>query len=646
MANPTTLQQRQQEMHRPFQPLDTTEGRQGRAIAAPQEQYAGGWNVAARTTSNLDSLAGQFTRMVTSSGTKGKEEDPELNLAYDMYAQQVFELEDWFRNAPPEEREAAKKEAAARDQTMSEYLKGLADRNVQERLIAAGVPFRKQFTARENTIDKINLEGYKAIENRNNTMNNSLVQTAVTNGTAVYNDDGSVNYIETLTYNKKLIDANRKIVQNSKNPLQALGLSPENYAIAKPHEKIIIDDIIFKDQIGAYNDMLVQYLQTSLQYLKNGQMPPEKIRLEFDTLYHESERLITEGNFPNDAIKTRLLNNLKTYKDQIDATLGERQVSVSDMENNLKGIQAMIQTSALFDEGDLGQFARTATALGGTVTGQLIQNNIIKDLGTSASANIATWDDKTKKAVAARFANATAIINGFQPKYGTTEDQRAAKAAVDNFTKQTLNAQNDWNKLSFEEKNVIRNNLLDTVTNAQSAIRGERSSLATAMESYANYIDTLNNPNTLNVLKINPDLKQGYNVATTSQVAAKVISSPSGPAGVWRTTVESEYRKIYYDEESDKFISKLPTNSLYLQKGLTGIPLVSPLTTDASWEASIDNLNKVYEALENSVELKLERPMNADEKLEVRDYIINLMYASGIPETTLVLEDNPSKEKK
>ena len=84
MANQTTLQQRQ----RPFQPLDTTKGRAGRPIAAPQAQYAGGWNIIQDVTGRLASL---YAR--TSGGQKD-EEDPELILAQDMYAQAAFDLQE------------------------------------------------------------------------------------------------------------------------------------------------------------------------------------------------------------------------------------------------------------------------------------------------------------------------------------------------------------------------------------------------------------------------------------------------------------------------------------------------------------------------------------------------------------------------
>lgn len=635
MSEPTTLQKRQQEMHRPFQPLDTTEGRAGRAIAAPQAQYAGWADVFARTTANVQPLVNQ----VINARNK---EDPELLLAQEYYAKGTFDLEEMIRNSTPEERDAWKKEAAAKDQTTSEYLKGRADRAIQEQLFAQGIPYRKQFAARESTLDKINLEGYKAIENRDNTFNNNLTDAAIKNGTAIYNADGSVNVTKTVQYNKQLIDATRRVTRGGDNPLAELGLTIENYEQAPPEERKEIDNQIFTNQTTAYNMMMTSTLQKGIGLLLNGELPPEKMRMEFDVLYNDAERLIQEGNYPNEAIRTRLLNHLKTYKTQIDSVLNETKITREDQANLLKTIEAQIQISALLANNKLGELARTTVAVGGQTASAIIQAEMIQDLGSQLASDIATWDPPVRQMVANRFANSYAIMNGYTPTYGSHEDQRAAKVAIDNFTKKELEANKEWEKIPFENKNVIRNNLIDTSMAAGRALQGDKGSMPYALEYYANYIDALRNPNILNTLKINKDISsQMYNVNTTAQVAARVMQSSSGPAGVWRTTGNHETRKIYYDAESDTFSSN-NAKSLLMNQGTDSVGIFYPGTLDSNWEESISTLNKLYEALENATELELGRRINANEKKEVRDYIINMMYASGIPESTLVLDEEPN----
>lgn len=619
MANPTTLQMRQQEIHRPFQPLDTTEGRAGRPIAAPQAQYAGGWNIIQDVTGRLASL---YAR--TSGGQKD-EEDPELIMAQDLYAQGAFDLQEQIGKWSTEDQQALARDAAAKGQTSSEYLKNLYDKQIQAKGAELGIAPRKLMKAREAYF-KAEVEGLKTAETRQYQQTKLVTDELIKNGYGVYDDNANIDVIATRKKASEIMEANTlKDATFDEGIGKNLGFTMAEYTAANNIQRQRMDDEIanyaFKNVV---NPLISLDLEAVRQAVDSGQITDvrEAIGAFRNSMMAATQQINQSNDVPAGA-KTRLLNDMQNISKYIETLEKQPDTQLKDLENAMTKTTLLMKARALQDPGTIGLITRVANVLPPELANTVIQSikadpsKQLFDLASSVKSFDSTikasnLTDNELRQYANITGNIANILEGQSPTYGTKDDQTKATAIALKYIQQSIiNPEKTTPQQRMEALNTA-----DYILNVcNKALRKDPDVKGASGEAYANFIELGSRNEFRGMLVANESLKQKF-LDLYNPVTDSYLIYPSGPAGVLRNTTPTDDRWIAYDETSGMFVG--------------GRALISGGTTGLSFNKTVDRINNAFKTKCFGFEVEKNREPDSSEKKQIADDIIKILLAANV----------------
>lgn len=637
MANVSTLQQRQQEIHRPFQPFTSTEGRAGRAIAEPQETYAGGWNV-------VSDIVGHAPKIISNIIPKNDELNP---IAANAWAQANFDYNKHLSELTPEETERLDVLAQQVHQTRPEYLKNLYIQRTTQYLTDLGISPYEQMYAQEKAW-KLEATGDAAkVEQREYEINKAKAEAMDKEGLAVRNPDGTVDVRRTVLFANELERSQDILVNGADSLMNRRGITREMYVHAEkndPQTKRAYDWMIEND---AKKEGIAPQLSVAINSLGNriaaGEDPTQMV-LYLDTEFATAERFINEGYWPSKDIQDNLIAYVKTYKDQVSNWLKDRSLSKEYLTDKLAELQLGLRMAALQDPGDVGVIARTSVALEDPGTNLLMSvinfdksklatGAEVETFGKNSLQLVRNMSNSKVKHISNVYNNVLEINQGVPPTSGTPESRSEAWAFADNRAREAIRV--GWDKMPDEEKAEIQNYLSVTDQRAQDVLANRKDTQGKQGEYLANFLEKLNKPEYVTALMLpdNTELRNSY-VNNADPVIQKVLRMPSGPAGTFRTTsTTAPYRRVLFDVESNKFYS--PTGSFLEGVGRRTTNLFKSgesifETTDRTWNKALEQVNDCYNAAVTAEALNRGRPLNEEERVKVAEYIKNLLKVSGV----------------
>lgn len=618
MANQTTLQMRQQEIHRPFQPLDTTEGRAGRPIAAPQAQYAGGWNLIQDVTGRLASLYAH-----TSGGQKD-EEDPELILAQDLYAQAAFDLQEQIGTWSKEDQQALARDAAARGQTSSEYLKNLYDKQIQAKGAELGIAPRKLMKARDYF--KAEVEGLKTAETRQYQQTKLVTDELIKNGYGVYDDNANIDTIATRKKASEIMEANAlKDSTFDEGVGKNLGFTMAEYTAANSIQRQRMDDEIanyaFKNVV---NPLISLDLEAVRQAIDSGQITD--VREAIGAFRNSMMSAIQQINQSNDVpagAKTRLLNDMQNISKYVETLEKQPDAQLKDLENAMTKTTLLMKAQALQDPGIVGLITRVANILPPELANTVIQSikadpskplfslaSSVKNFDSTIKASNLT--DNELRQYANITGNIANILEGQSPTYGTKDDQTKATAIALKYIQQSIV---NPDKATPQQRMEIANSTEFLLNICDKALRKDPDIKGASGQAYANFIEFASTDNFKGVFLTNNNLKQKF-LDLYNPVTDSYLIYPSGPAGVLRNTTPTDDRWIAYDETSGMFVG--------------GRAMISGGTTGWSFNKTVDRINNAFKTKCFGFEVEKNREPDSSEKKQIADDIIKMLLAANV----------------
>lgn len=635
MANPTTLQMRQQEIHRPFQPLDTTEGRAGRPIAAPQAQYAGGWNIIQDVTGRLASL---YSR--TSGGQKD-EEDPELIMAQDLYAQGAFDLQEQIGKWSTEDQQALARDAAAKGQTSSEYLKNLYDKQIQAKGAELGIAPRKLMKAREAYF-KAEVEGLKTEETRQYQQTKLATDELIKNGYGVYDDNANIDPIATRKKASEIMEANAlKDSTFDEGVGKNLGFTMAEYTAANSIQRQRMDDEIanyaFKNVV---NPLVSLDLEAVRQAVDSGQITDvrEAIGAFRNSMMSATQQINQSNDVPAGA-KTRLLNDMQNISKYVETLEKQPDTQLKDLENTMTKTTLLIKARALQDPGTIGLITRVANVLPPELANTVIQSikadpskplfdlaSSVKSFDSTIKASNLTDNELRQFAnVAGNVAN---ILEGQSPTYGTKDDQTKATAITLKYIQQSIV---NPDKATPQQRMEMINSTEFLLNTCDKALRKDPDVKGASGQAYANFIEFASTDNFKGVFLTNNNLKQKF-LDLYNPVTDSYLIYPSGPAGVLRNTTPTDDRWIAYDETSGIFVG--------------GRAMLSGGTTGWSFNKTVDRINDAFKTKCFGFEVEKNREPDSSEKKQIADDIIKMLLAANVDPKMFKSFTSSSESKK
>lgn len=642
----STLQQKTQEMHRPFQPLDSTEGRAGRPIAAPQAQYAGGWNIIQDVTGRLASLYSS-----TSRGSKKDELNP---LAAEAYSAAAFDLQNL--NLTPEEREEYDRQAALAGQTTSAYLRNMADKNVQEFLAKNNVSYNDMMVAREARF-KADQTGLEKVESKQLEMDQKILTTMEENNLAVYDSNGHINRSATLSKAYGISDSLQNLNSELDEQLARIGLNKDVYIMAKGPQKQAIDNLLMKQRIQDYNIVVLNEFLPTMHKILDGSIDTEDGLNSLKALIEAGKR----GNlaiFATDKDMRESINSyLDSYYNEAEAFLKNKSISLKEKEDYLKMLKTRLQIEGLEGANKASQVERGMVKYPNISAGLLAQEGGLGaylnpnefDLATLGGAPLTNYyNGVPKQAIQEQsnlLQNAHNILEGSQPTAGSIANQKYAQGYIQDYGSKALQANSgNYNKISPEEKAAVNGTLANTVNQMIDVLTKpqDRTVQRDANARTANVITLINDNNYYNALKHpdNQQLKEQY-TSLGDAVLKRSLTSGIGPAAVLaRTSVENKDRTIIFNEKTRQFephpLAKRTTTSDIAKPAagaavgavggaVIGVPFIgatlggslatSPTggTTQWSFDSAIHSLNQSLTYAIRTEELYLNRELTDQE---------------------------------
>lgn len=636
MANPTTLQQRQQEMHRPFQPLDNTEGRVGRAIAEPQEQYAGGWAVAADTTRNFSGVFGNIFQ----ERSKKNELNP---IAADMWAEASIKAEVGLQQLDQESREKLRRAAAIAGQTEHAYFKTQVMNETYQAIDATGLVSRSDNIYAKEQRFKPDMSGFQTVETRQYDLDKKILNNMADNNTAVYNKDGTINTIATLQKGYETIKAAETYTNNTiaESAMQSLNITPEMYENSKNNtsQRRAYDAAIANAAFDiTVRPLIGDEIQSIYNALKEGGDPTRAIeKLTMDA--NDARRKILSGYYPSKDIQDNLLARLSSFETQAKTMLSAKGETKTYYEDQLALLKARLQLHTLREKGIAGDLARAAVANPGSdqllyeymnytnrraTVGQALLNE-----GASLYNIANNMTDQDYIDLNNQLKNVEAIQEGATPTHGTSKDISIATAFTNDQARKKLSSVKSFSELSEKDQSNIRGNFAVTLYSAEDAVNGRPGTTDSKGEKYANFLEKMTSQEFLEKVLVDPnnlDLKERYVTLTPSVVRSAL---PVITATIRASTNENQ--SIVYDEKTKQFIntqSQLPPMQRAQDLLLPGS------TTPYEFDRAVQQVNTCLKALINARQLQQNGPLSEEQEKEVVDFIKSLLQ-TRIPESKM-----------
>lgn len=630
-----TLQQRQQEMHRPFQPTDTTTGRTGKTIAEPQEQYAGGWAVAADIIRNS---SGVLKNLVQEESKKN-----ELNpIAADMWAEASIKAEVGLQQLDQESREKLRRAAAIAGQTEHAYFKTQVKNETYQAISEAGVSASDNVYAMEQRF-KPDMGGYQTVETRQYNLDQKLLDSMATNNTAVYNKDGTINTVATLQKGYETIKAAETYTNNTiaESAMESLNITPEMYENSKNNtsQRRAYDAAIANKAFDiTVRPLLGDEIQSIYNILKEGGDPTAAIeKLTMDA--NDARRQILSGYYPSKDIQDNLLARLSSFETQAKTMLSSEGESKTYYEDQLAVLKARLQLHTLKEKGIAGDLARAAVANPGS--DQLLYDflNYSNKRATVGQAllnegaslyNIANnMTDQDYVELNNQLKNVEAIQEGATPIHGTTKDISIATAFTNDQARKKLSSVKTFSELSEKDQSNIRGNLVVTLYSAEDAVNGRPGAINSKGEKYANFLEKMTSQEFLEKVLVDPnnlDLKDSY-VNLTPRVVRQslpIITDAIRASTNWD-------QSIVYDEKTKQFIN---TQSLLLPMQQAQDLLLPGGATQYEFDRAVQQVNTCLKALINARQLQQNSPLSEEQEKEIVDFIKSLL-KTKIPESKM-----------
>ena len=632
-----TLQQRQQEMHRPFQPTDTTTGRAGRAIAEPQEQYAGGWAVAADIIRNS---SGVLKNLVQEERSKKNELNP---IAADMWAEASIKAEVGLQQLDQESREKLRRAAAIAGQTEHAYFKTQVMNETYQAINETGLVSPSDNLYAKEQRFKPDMSGYQTVETRQYNLDQKLLDSMATNNTAVYNKDGTINTVATLQKGYETIKAAETYTNNTiaESAMESLNITPEMYENSKNNTSqrraynIAIANKAFDITV---RPLLGDEIQSIYNILKEGGDPTTVIeKLTMDA--NDARRQILSGYYPSKDIQDDLLARLSSFETQAKTLLSTKGETKKYYEDQLAVLKARLQLHTLKEKGIAGDLARAVVSYPGS--DQLLYDYLSysKKRATVGNAllkegaslyNIANnMTDQDYVELNNQLKNVEAIQEGTTPTHGTTKDISIATAFTNDQARKKLSSVKTFSELSEKDQSDIRGNLAVTLYSAEDAVNGRPGAINSKGEKYANFLEKMTSQEFLEKVLVdsnNLDLKDSYINLTPRVVrhSLPIITDAIRASTNWD-------QSIVYDEKTKQFIN---TQSLLPPVQQAQDLLLPGGATQYEFDRAVQQVNTCLKALINARQLQQNSPLSEEQEKEIVDFIKSLL-KTKIPESKM-----------
>lgn len=637
MANPSTSQIRQQGTRRPFQPLDTTEGRAGRAIAEPQEQYAGGWAVATDTIRNLSGVFGDLFQ----ERSKKNELNP---IAADMWAEASIEAEVGYQQLDQESRDKLRRAAAIAGQTEHEYFKTQVMNKTYQAIDETGLVSPSDNLYARGERFKPDMSGFQTVETRQYDLDKKILDTMASNNTAVHNKDGTINIVATLKKGYETIKAAETFTNNSiaESAMASLNITPEMYenSAKNASQRRAYDAAIANAAFDiTIRPLIVDELQSIYNALQEGADPTRAIeKLTMDA--NEARRKILSGYYPSKDIQDNLLNQLSSFETQAKTLLSAKGETKTYYENQLAVLKARLQLHTLRKAGIAGDLARAAVSNPGS--DQLLYDflsyskkraevgQILLNEGASLYNIANNMTDQDYIELNNQLKNVEAIQEGATPTHGTSKDISIATAFTNDQAIKKLSSVKSFSELSEKEQSNIRGNLAVTLYGAEDSVNGRPGVTNSKGEKYANFLEKMTSQEFLEKVLADPnnlDLKESYVNLTPSVVRS---SLPLITDVIRNSTNENQ--SIVYDEKTKQFIN---TQSRLGPMQQAQDLLLPGSTTTYEFDRAVQQINTCLKALINARQLQQNGPLSEEQEKEVVDFIKSLLQ-TRIPERKMM----------
>ena len=632
MANPTTLQMRQQEIHRPFQPLDTTEGQKGQPISEPQERYAGWWNP-------IEDISGRMASLYSRTGNK-KKDDPELLRAQELWSTEAFNLQELLLNSTPEEIQQQTRDAAEVSQTREGYLRSLAIAKVRQQGINENIPERKMMEANQSHF-KIDTQGAETVEERKYKQTRLVTDEMIKDGYGVQDSNGEIDMYATNKKAAEIIHANSLRNKTFDEGIgKELGFTMADYAVAKGFQKDqMTDDIANYAFSKVVNPLVSLELESLVKAINTGNITNVRdASLAFKNSLMSAVQQVNQSNDIPAGAKTRVLNDLQNISKYAEELEKQPDVQLKDLENALTRTTLLMKATALQDKGVVGLITRISNILPPELANTVIQSikadptQPLFGLATATkmfdstmlASNLTTNELKQYANIGGNVAN---ILEGKSPVYGTQEDQTKAQAIAFKYINQSVvNPEKVTPQQRMEMANITEY-LLNT---CDKALRKDPDVRGATGQAYANFVEYAAADNFKGVFIMNNAIKQKF-LDLYEPVTDSYLIYPSGPAGVLRNTTPTDDRWIAYDDVSGSFVG--------------GKAMLSGGTTGWSFNKTVDRINDAFKTKCFGFEVKNNKEPDSLEKKQIADDIIKLLVAANVdPKMFKSFEGNQKKK--
>lgn len=648
MSQPTTIQMRQQEMHRPFQPLDSTEGRTGKAIAEPQETYAGWANI-------IQDVTGRMAKLYASTSRgSSKEDDPQLQRVEDLYSEAAYKAGEHISSWSEAEQQAWKLNAAAVGQTPEGLLKNWYHSQVVEQARAEGIPWRKIMDANKDYF-KPEVKGMETYEQRQFNFNKSMIDWAIQNNVAVTDQFGNVRQEATLEYMDSVAQMASYSILNPEEKEQVIyglvapGFNPIAYARGTPEQKQIYDAKMIQGiaKQPFYTEALNTALMDVRKAIGDGSIGNYRDAIQAtQAKLTDIEYEIRATPAPS-SVKEALLAQVTSFKNNILTPYENRpDRSLKDFDNSLQVAQIEWKIRGLLRSDEIGQIARVRAMLGEQAASELIKTFVASNpqaFGVGKELGLAVQNVNPQQLISLNnvAGNFTNILSGGAATYGTQEDQLQGAALAQQYSNQTVQELNRQPDSAFadiegrkQKASAVSNWSYQTAVAANAVANDRYLGSSSNKDQYlGNYRDMLNNEDYIKFLtRPSEERTRNLIIQTTPEVTTAILQHPS-MSGVLKQVEPAEDRWITYDPELKQFTTGQARFGF--QEG----------THNWTMNRITNELNKVLVMDINSKQLEMNRNLTDKERADIAKNIFMQLRVMGVNKDLLVEPVMPETNK-
>ena len=617
MAYQSILQQRQQEIHRPFQPLSTTIGREGKAIAEPQEKYAGWWNP-------IEDISGRLASLYERTGRKKDEEDPQETMAQDLYSQASFDIQNQMLDWTKQDQEDLEYAAAAKGQTSSEYLKNIYDKEVQAKAVELGIPPRKLMKARQAYYNA-EIKGLETTENRQYEQTKAVTNEIIKDGYGIADSNGNIDLVATRQKAAAIMEANElKDATFDKGVGARLGFTLAEYNLANKEQQRQMDDqianFVFSDIV---NPLLSVDIESVVKAVNSGAVKDlREGALMFKSSLQSAIQQINQSNDVTAGAKQRLIADVENISKYIEELEKQPDVQLKDLKNAMEKTTLLMKAAALNDKGAVGLITRTSAVLPPELANYVIEVVRAKSPKLFQLAEDVESLDPVLRTLALTPAelrqygyiggNIANILEGKSPEYGTNDDKIKSRAIASKYLQQSIV---NPDKVTPQQRMEMTNVTSYMLNMADKALRKDPDVQGVSGEAYANIVKWAADDKGKGLFVLNNDIRN-KTIEIGNSVADSYLLYPTGPAGVLRNTTPTDDRWVAYDEASNSFVG--------------GKAMFSGGTSGWAFNPAVEEINNAFKAKVTFFELENNKEATAEDKKQIANDVIKLLVAANV----------------